>query len=257
MRQRKKSKNAWRRWGTYNMIKNQSNLHLNGRKKNILIVAAHPDDEIIGCGATASLYSQKGHHVYSLILGEGVTSRYDKRQEAPGKLLSKLRKEALSANKSAGVKEVFFGGFPDNRFDKVQLLDLVKVVEQVKQKIKPDIVFVHHPHDRNIDHRLAHEAALIAFRPLPNEKARLVLAFEVAGSMKETDGKPGPFAPNYFVDISKTINQKTKCLRAYRSEMRKYPHPRSLEGLKILAQARGLQVGKKFAEAFQLVRLVD
>ena len=226
------------------------------KKKTVLIVAAHPDDEILGCGGAAALYAKQGHQVYSLILGEGVTARYDNPKKAPERFLNRVRAEALKANRLVGIKDVFFASFPDNRFDKVQLLDLVKAIEKVKQKIRPDIVFVHHPHDRNIDHRLSHEAALIAFRPLPNEKAKTIIAFEVAGSMKETDGKR-PFIPNYFVDIEKSIVKKINSLNAYKSEMRKYPHPRSLEGLKILAKYRGLQSGKKYAEAFQLIRNID
>lgn len=226
-------------------------------KKNILIVAAHPDDEVLGCGGAVALLAKEKHNVYTLILGDGVSARYNSLKDTPKNKLINRRNEALKANNILGVKKVYFENFPDNRFDRVELLDLVKSIEDVKRQINPDVVFTHHPHDRNVDHRLTHEAVMIAFRPLPNEKAKLILAFEIPGSTKDAAGQTSPLVPNYFIDTEVVHRIKVRALNAYKSEMRKYPHPRSIKGLEILAQARGVQVGRKFVEAFQLLRQIS
>src|SRR5438105_2777078 len=128
-------------------------------KPTVLVVAAHPDDEVLGCGATMARFRREGHPVFTLILGEGVRAREgaEKNQDA---MVKRLLGESDAANKMLGVRKVFRGDFPDNRFDSVPLLDIVKKIEQIKKTVKPAIVFTHHAHDVNIDHQLTFKAVL-------------------------------------------------------------------------------------------------
>jgi LmbE family N-acetylglucosaminyl deacetylase len=144
----------------------------------ILVVAAHPDDEILGCGGTIAKLTKKGHEVFTLILGEGISSRYeeDERQKAKNQI-EELKKQVYAANKIIGIKEVFIHNFPDNKFDTVPLLDLVKTIEKVKEKVKPHIIFTHYGKDLNIDHQLTYEAVITATRPLQNEVVKKTLFF--------------------------------------------------------------------------------
>ncbi|MFC1585751.1 PIG-L deacetylase family protein [Fibrobacterota bacterium] len=227
---------------------------------NILVIAAHPDDEVLGCGGTMAKYAKEGHDVYTLILGEGVTSRDEKRDKNKRKKeLRELEKNAASANKALGVKDLILHNFPDNRFDTIAMLDIIKVIERVKSDIGPDMVFTHHHGDLNIDHQLTQKAVLTAFRPNSREKVIGIFAFEIPSSTEWS----GPFAkswfmPNYFVDISRTLGNKTSAMKKYKSEVRDYPHPRSLEAIQINAKAWGIKAGGIAAvEAFSVIRQID
>jgi len=222
----------------------------------LLVIAAHPDDEVLGCGGTMAKLAQE-NDIYTLFLGEGVTSRGIP-DEPKKQAVNQLKKEAEDANKKLNVKKVFFENFPDNRFDTVPLLNIVKVIERYVQKIGPEAVYTHHAGDLNIDHQITHRAVITAARPIGDYSVKKIMLFEVLSSSEW--GGPnsyGSFVPNVYVDISETIGVKLEAMRCYKSEIRKYPHPRSLEGIKILAQKRGLEVGLKFAEAFSLVRSVE
>ena len=225
-------------------------------KKKILIVAAHPDDEILGCGGTvARLISQK-HEAYTLILGEGVTSRDIKRdKEARSADIERLKKQAKKANKILGVRKVFFFDLPDNRFDTVPFLDLVKIIEKIKKEVKSDIIFTHFEKDLNIDHQITYKAVITATRPLKNEIAKQIYSFEIPSSTEWA--YPLEFSPDVYSDISGTIHEKLKALEQYKTELMEYPHPRSLEGVKLKAKLRGMDVGLNYAEAFKIVRIID
>lgn len=222
-------------------------------KKRILIVAAHPDDELLGCGGTVARMVDEGAQAWSLILGEGVTSR-DKNRSASSrkKELSSLKDNAREANKILGIKEVFFADFADNRFDSVDLLDVVKSVEEFKNKLKPDIIFTHYGKDLNVDHQVTYQAVLTATRPMVGEVVRSIYAFETVSSTEWNF--PLSFSPNVFFDISRTLARKQKAFAKYVTEIRDYPHPRSLRGLEELARYWGVKVGVPAAEVFQLVR---
>ena len=224
-------------------------------RKKILIVAAHPDDEILGCGGTVARLIRKGHEAFTLILGEGVTSRSDSMDRAKnGKALSVLKREAMAANKIIGVKSVMFYDFPDNRFDTVPFLDIVKAVETVKRRIKPEIVFTHYEKDLNIDHQITYSAVVTATRPLEGESVKEIYSYETLSSTEWS--YPFEFSPDTFFDITGTIKGKVKAMRAYRSELRKYPHPRSPEGIKLGSKNWGMKSGVPYAEAFKAVRIV-
>jgi len=221
--------------------------------KNILVIAAHPDDEVLGCGGTMARLSKKGSLINILIVAEGITSRDRERDiKKRSNDLLKLRMDARSSAKVLGAKSINFLDYPDNRLDTVPLLDIVKNIELFIKKFKPDVVFTHSENDMNIDHSIVSRASLTACRPVPNLTVKKVYAFEVLSS---TEYNPySTFQPNYFVNIEEVINKKINALQKYKSEMRASPHPRSIIASKNLASLRGSVVGLKYAEAFRLLR---
>lgn len=223
--------------------------------EKILIVAAHPDDEILGCGGTIARLVKEGFEAYTLILGEGVTSRDEmrKRKERE-KEIAELKRQAEEANKILSVKDVFFFDFPDNRFDTVPFLDIVKTVEKIKNEIKPDIIFTHYEKDLNIDHQITYRSVVTATRPLKGEKVKEVYSFEVPSSTEWS--YPVSFSPDMFFDISETIDIKLKALEKYKTESREFPHPRSLKSVKLTANLWGVKLGLDYAEAFECVRII-
>jgi LmbE family N-acetylglucosaminyl deacetylase len=221
----------------------------------ILVVAAHPDDEILGCGGTVARLANEGAKVYTLLLGQGIAARHDSLDKKEyQEQIAKLKKCTHDANGVIGVQEVFSFDFPDNKFDTVALLDIVKTIEKIKYKIKPDVIFTHYEKDLNIDHRITYEAVITATRPLPGEMVREIYSFEVLSSTEWH--YPLAFSPNTFFDISKSMNLKLEALGCYKTEVTDYPHPRSLEGVELNAKTWGMKVGVKFAEAFNCVRCI-
>lgn len=225
--------------------------------KNILVVVAHPDDEVLGCGGSIARYVKEGSRVSTLILGEGVTSRYKKRELADKKELFDLKAQAEKAARVLGVKRVFFSDFPDNSFDSVPILKIIKEIEEIKEIVKPSIIYTHHYGDLNVDHRVVYNAVLTAFRPLKKEIVREIYSFEVFSSTEWAGpNKEIHFIPDTFVDISKTMEKKIEALKCYEKEIRQYPHPRSLKNVKFHAAKRGTESGLKFAESFETIRVV-
>ena len=221
----------------------------------ILIVAAHPDDEILGCGGTIARLINEGYKAYTLILGEGITSRDAVRDtEKREKEIRKIRECAYKANETIGVKEVFIHDFPDNRFDTVPLLDIVKAIEKIKNKVKPDVIYTHHRGDLNIDHKITYNAVLTACRPLKGETLKAIYSFEIPSSTEWN--YPYSFNPNVFTEITQTVNKKIRALRCYESEIREFPHPRSEGLIKSTARRWGCAAGLKSAEAFEAIRIV-
>ncbi|WP_017185621.1 PIG-L deacetylase family protein [Alkalibacillus haloalkaliphilus] len=228
--------------------------------RNILVIAAHPDDEVLGCGGTMAKHAQRGDRVYSAILAEGITSRDKNRnREKHTEQLSELEKAAHKANDVLGVCSLQLFDFPDNRMDSLDRLDIVKVVEDLINQVKPDIVYTHHSGDVNIDHRRIHEAVITACRPIPgNHLVKQILFFEVASSTEWMTANTAPaFHPNWYVDISDTLQLKLDSLKAYEYEMRDWPHARSMKALEHLAKWRGANIGVEAAEAFILGRNIE
>jgi LmbE family N-acetylglucosaminyl deacetylase len=220
----------------------------------ILVVAAHPDDEVLGCGGTMSRLSSESSEVFVLILGEGVTSRDCCRDAASReKDLRELHQAAQRANSLLGVKEVFFETLPDNRFDSLDLLDVVKVVEGYVAELEPEWVFTHSGDDLNKDHRITFQSVLTATRPLPGHFLRGVFSFPILSSTEWNFEKA--FNPNFFVDIENSLDVKTRAMSCYPSELREWPHPRSLQTIEHHARLFGSFVGKGAAEPFRIVRL--
>ncbi len=223
---------------------------------NILVVVAHPDDEVLGCGGAISKHIQQGDKVHILILAEGITSRKLERNRDDSQAeLSILEIAANQASQILGVSSLSMHDFPNNRMDGCELLDIIKVIEQSIEQYQPQMVYTHHNGDVNIDHCYIHQAVVTACRPIPNHSVHTLLFFEIPSSTEwQTPSSAIPFTPNWFVDISETLVLKLKALKAYESEMRSYPHPRSLEAVEYLARWRGATIGVKAAEAFMLGR---
>lgn len=220
--------------------------------KKVLVVAAHPDDEILGIGGTVLNHTAKGDEVYCLILAEGIKSREGSTSDE----VQALKQQSLRAGEILEYKDIFFAGLPDNSLDTVSLLSVVKEVEKCLEKIKPDILYTHFENDLNIDHRVAFQAVLTASRPCNENCPKEIYAFETLSST-EWQSKGGQiFAPNFYVNIENMIEKKIEAMKEHKNEIRQYPHPRSVEGIKILAQYRGMECGLKFAEALQLVRKI-
>ena len=215
----------------------------------VLVVAAHPDDEVLGAGGAILRHKDNGDSVSVLILSDGETSR------GTGIDVDKRHEQALQASKVLGVDKIFFESFPDNCFDTVALLDIAKKIEQVIRELSPNIIYTHHVNDLNIDHRRTCEAVLTAARPQPNHPVRSILSFEVLSST-EWQIKTGEkiFSPTLYIDIERYISKKIEALSVYVDELRPAPHPRSAEGVNILARYRGMEVGLNYAEAFSVIR---
>ena len=225
--------------------------------KKVLVIAAHPDDEVLGCGGTMARHAAEGDEVHVVILVEGVTSRDDKRDRSIRKAdLSKLGKAAHKANEILGTASLKLHDFPDNRLDTVSLLDITKVVEDYIETLQPSIIYTQHRGDLNIDHRRIHEAVVIACRPKPsNHFVRTLLSFEVASSTEwQTPGTAPIFAPTWYVDIDSTLELKIKALEAYGDEIFEWPNARSIPAVTHLARWRGANIGVNAAEAFILGR---
>lgn len=224
--------------------------------KTIAVIAAHPDDEVLGCGGTMAKHGRAGDAVHVLILAEGMTSRGERRNRKQfRKELSELAEVAKKANDMLGVVSLRLLSFADNRMDSVDLLDVVKAVEDFLAEVRPDIVYTHHGGDLNVDHRVVHNAVVTACRPMPGISSKTLLFFEIASSSEwQTSGSASPFIPNWFEDIGETVALKMQALRVYAPEMRPWPHPRSIEALQTLASWRGTTVGVEAAEAFILGR---
>jgi len=223
----------------------------------ILILAAHPDDEVLGCGGTVAKYADDGAIIHVAFLSDGVLSREGINQEK----LDEIEKRRIAAKRSCdilGVRSISFGDMPDNRMDSVDLLDVVKVIENLIDQHNPKIVFTHHAGDLNIDHAIAHKAVVTACRPQAGHSVKTLLSFEIPSSTEwQLPYSSSIFAPNWFVDISNHLDCKIAALEAYSKEIRDWPHPRSRKGIEHLAGWRGASVGVNAAEAFMLGRQIE
>lgn len=228
---------------------------VSARPRRLLVVAAHPDDETLGCGASVARWVGEGSRADLLVLGEGVTSRSARREPLKvRRALSALDRDLRSAARLLGFSSVSHAAFPDNRFDDANLLDIVKAIEAVRDATRPDWVLTHHPGDLNLDHVLVSRAVVTAFRPLAGTHLRRLLSFEVPSSTEFGLPLRGPaFRPNLFVDVSKTLGRKCRAMNRFRSERRRPPHPRSESALRALATLRGAAAGLAVAEAFEIL----
>jgi LmbE family N-acetylglucosaminyl deacetylase len=223
----------------------------------VLVIAAHPDDEILGCGATSARLVAEGHEVKFAILGEGMTSRHANRADTDANQLSALHRDARSAAGKVGVKDVVFDHLPDNRLDTVPLLEVVKIVEDLVDQFRPEVIYTHHGGDLNVDHAVVHRAVLTATRPVSGQSVRKIYAFEVPSSTEWAFHRIEPhFRPNVFVDVTRTLEAKIAAMECYETESRKFPHPRSPQALRAIATRWGSVAGFEAAEAFELVRAI-
>jgi N-acetylglucosamine malate deacetylase 1 len=222
-------------------------------KELILVVAAHPDDEVLGCGASIAKWVDAGNEVHVLIMSDGETARDLNRGCNFSNEKVILRSElAYKAGDVLGVKSIKLLNLPDNRMDSIDLLDIVQLVEREVDYLKPDMVVTHHGGDLNIDHQITYKAVVTACRPQPGKSVKKLLSFEVPSSTEWQVCTP--FQPNWFEDVHETFERKIEALNIYNIEMREWPHARSLRNIEYLAHYRGSSVGCETAEAFILLR---
>jgi LmbE family N-acetylglucosaminyl deacetylase len=226
--------------------------------KKILVVASHPDDEVLGLGGTIRKHVNNGNVVECVILGEGMTSRTLKREDTDKKVLDELKSTTMKSAEIIGYNKVHFSNLPDNRFDSIDLLDIIKEVDKYIQFTNPDIIYTHHYGDLNIDHRKTFQAVITACRPVGEYSVKEIYCFETPSST-EWNFTYGDsiFKPNVFIDVEDTLQAKIDAMACYVSELRDYPHPRSLKALEVIAARWGTVVGKKYVEAFELIRKVE
>ena len=220
--------------------------------ERVLVVAAHPDDEVLGMGGTILRHTEQGNSVGVLFLADGVGSRGQDARAAESR-----KRAAQAACKVLGADIVGFETLPDNAFDTVPLLRIARLVEQAKQAVDPSLVYTHHGGDLNIDHHLTCRATLTAFRPQPQETYAAVYAFEVNSSTEWSHPTLGaPFLPDTYVNIATQLDTVLQAYRCYAEEVREEPHTRSVEAVRIAARHRGRQVGLEAAEAFVTLKRV-
>ena len=229
------------------------------KNKKIMVVVAHPDDELLGLGATMhKLIQEYKVQTHVVILGEGITSRGDERNPEEWEKELKIHKQNIKdAQAAIGYHSVSTHDFPDNRFDTVALLDIIKVVEKEKEQFKPEIIFTHHGGDLNVDHQRTFEAVITATRPMKDEVVKTIITFETpSGTEWQGSSDPRRFIPNLFIEVSEEdVEAKIKGMENYEFEKRVWPHPRSPEALKSTCKERGVRVGKDFAENFSILRI--
>ncbi len=218
--------------------------------KTILVVAAHTDDEALGCGGTIARHVAEGDLVYAVFMADGVSSRNQTNTTA----IAQRESAADKARGILGIREYIYLGLPDNRMDSLPLIDVVQCLEPIITRLKPNTIYTHHHGDLNIDHRITHQAVMTACRPVPECCVREIFAFEVVSSTEWSTPALEPFLPNLFVDISTHLGVKMQALSAYAEEMRTAPHSRSFEHVEMLARHRGYSVGLDAVEAFSIVR---
>jgi len=222
--------------------------------KRILVVAAHPDDEVLGCGATLAKHSMDGDEVHILFLTDGVSARESTNIEHDRDI---RRRDAKAAASILGIKSIDGLALPDNGLDKVALLDIIRPIESKIIKCKPDIIYTHHFGDLNVDHCQAYNAVLTACRPVPGFSVSEILAFETLSSTEWAGIENNKaFIPNKFINISATLDTKCEAMEAYKHELHAFPHPRSLKAIRALASLRGASVGLNAAEAFTVIRQI-
>lgn len=212
--------------------------------KRILVVAAHPDDEILGCGGTIALHIRAGDHVTAVIVCEGESLRYG--QDGVGQ-----NTHIKCAARKLGVEDVRLLGFPDQQLDKITLTEIIAPLEQIVRDLRPNVVYCQYGGDINLDHQLLFKALLVATRPT-QDFIEVIYAFDTASSTEWA--YPQTFIPDTWIDISLTLNAKLDAMSCYESETRDYPHPRSLEALKYRAKAWGNRSCLDAAEVFMTVR---
>ena len=222
-------------------------------KKKIIVVAAHPDDEVLGSGGTIVKHVAQGDIVHSVFMSDGVNSRLDSSKVK----LNRRLKASKSVQSLLGISSTHYLNLPDNSMDSVPLLEIVQKLEPIINKIKPSVIYTHSYGDLNIDHQLTHAAVMTACRPIPDSTVREIYGFEVISSTEWSNPLKSTFKPTLFIDITKHLSKKLNALKAYKQEMRDAPHSRSIKHIEILAQHRGYSVGVDMAEAFEVYRIIN
>jgi LmbE family N-acetylglucosaminyl deacetylase len=220
--------------------------------KTILVVAAHADDEALGCGGAIARHVEEGDKVYLVFMADGV---YSRKNSSKDDLMKRIEASKL-AQSILGIEFSYSLKLPDNKMDTIPLLDIVKKLEVILEEVQPSVVYTHHYGDLNIDHRLTYAAVMTACRPLPDNSVKEIFGFEVLSSTEWSLQQTSSFSPVYYLDITQQIHLKLDALRAYSLEMCEPPHARSIAHVELLAKHRGYSVGLGAAEAFEVYRFI-
>jgi len=222
-----------------------------------LVIAAHPDDEVLGCGGYMARFSEQSsqNEVFTVIVTEGCSTQYANDDYC--QLIEQKKKSAMEANYLLGVKDVFFGDFPDMKLDTVRHIEINQFLNDIIENVQPDFILTHHPGDLNLDHQLVYKSTMVAARPIKNHPLNILLYETPSATEWQSYDYKTAFNPNVFINISKTIDLKIEAFKLYDIEMRNYPHPRSEAGIRTYASFRGLAAGLEAAEGFCLQRGID
>jgi LmbE family N-acetylglucosaminyl deacetylase len=222
--------------------------------ERVLVIAAHPDDEVIGCGATITKYVRQGVQFMVLFIAEGSSCRYASPSSADSATAIAARsQQAINALVLLGVKNYHFNDLPCGRLDQVPIIEITKAIEEAIREFNPDTVLTHSSLDANNDHRIVFRASIMATRPGAQNRVARLLSYEVLSSSEWAFGEP--FVPTSFEQIEEQdLALKWQALAAYETEVKDYPFPRSEQGVRSLAMSRGMQAGVPLAEAFGLIR---
>ena len=222
------------------------------KKENLIVFAAHPDDEVLGCGGTMKKFSKK-YNIISVFFATGIASRSDKNLK---KNIQILKKNCNDCNEILGTKKIIYLDFEDNKMDIYPRLDVIKKIEKIINAFQPSLIFTHYHKDLNIDHEVVSKSVVTACRPSKkNKNIKKILFFETLSSTEWSVERD--FKPNYFVDITKFISFKLKAMSKYKTELQKNPMPRSLDNIKTLAKLRGSEINREYAESFFIYREVE
>jgi len=221
------------------------------KNKKILVIAAHPDDEVLGCGGTLLKHSKNNDKILLLFATDGESSRRSGSQE-----ILYRKKQASKVARIINSQKPVFLNFPDNQLDKINMLKIAKIFAKVVDRFKPDIIYTHHYNDLNIDHRITFEATMIACRPLVESSVTEIYCFEILSSTGWRGISNLEFKPNVYVDIKDYVSKKIDLMKIYEKEIRPSPHPRSIESITARAISRGSEVSLSYAESFELVRYI-
>lgn len=220
----------------------------------ILVIAAHPDDEVLGMGGTIAKLAGSGDEVYVLIVTDGSSSQYSGAADLQ-KIIEDKKQETWACAQTLGVKDVYYGELPDMKLDTTPHIEINKVIEKLVDQLKPNIVYTHFWGDVNMDHQCVYKSTLVAVRPVMGQVVKELYCYRVPSSTEWTPCKADTmFMPNVFVDITAEAERKYEAFGKYSTELREYPHPRSIQHLKELDVARGLEVGQGPTETFVLLR---
>ena len=218
---------------------------------NVLVVAAHPDDELLGAGGTVAAHTAKGDHVKLAVMCEGITVRYEQEWD------SEVRRQAKAAAKILGTDDLYMGNLPDQRLDTIPLSEVAKKVEELVEEVKPEIIYTHFAGDMNRDHQVLAEAVMVAARPYSAPGVKEILMFETPSSTEwSSPVVTAPFQAIVFVEIEKFLQKKIDAFSCYTREVREYPHPRSPQALAERARYWGSTMNRMAAEAFVMVRAI-
>lgn len=224
--------------------------------EKILVIAAHPDDEIYGMGGTIAKLSAQGKEVYLLIVTDGSTAQY-RNDPNINEIIENKKLETISAAKSVGIKEIYYGNLHDMRLDITEHIAINQVIENLIQNLRPDTVFTHFWGDVNLDHIRVNESTLVATRPVASQCVKEIYCYSVPSSTEWQANGEKKFTPNYYVDIGDFVQQKNAAIMAYTTELRDFPHPRSVEAVALQDKAAGLRCGVAAAEEFILMRKIE